>query len=187
MVRVRVFRLKLAKKFACLQFKFIKDILGWGEPKFTKFHKPFLVKKVLCYLLEKFQVLLVFWQDFVIQPYCVEVASAIKISRLRHTCYKASSSSNKPCIDCTTRAIEQNIRRMLHSKNFQFYCTNIAAPPFATMSAFLAKFYTKSSKKCGLLATLVKFNQASNPHPLCQQKFVKKTLYTHRIKYFKLA
>ena len=147
MVRVRVFRLKLAKKFACLQFKFIKDILGWGEPKFTKFHKPFLVKKVLCYLLEKFQVLLVFWQDFVIQPYCVAVASAIKISRLRHTCYKASSSSNKPCIDCTTRAIEQNIHRMLHGKNYQIYQPSLATPPFAAVPALLTKFLLNALKK----------------------------------------
>jgi len=37
-----------------------------------------------------------------------------------------------------------------------------------------SKISIKSSKKCGLLATLVKFSQASNPHPPRQQKFVKK-------------
>ena len=90
-----------------------------------------------------------------------------------------SSSPSSPCIDRTTRAIKQNIHRMLHGKNFQFYCTNLAAPPFPTYSSF-SKIYTKSSKKCGLLATLVKFNQASDPHPPHQQKFVKneRSIYT---------
>ncbi|ERJ26857.1 hypothetical protein ATCC51562_1015 [Campylobacter concisus ATCC 51562] len=35
---------------------------------------------------------------------------------------------------------------MLHGKNFQFYCSNLAAPPFAVMSAFLAKFILKALK-----------------------------------------
>ena len=87
--------------------------------------------------------------------------------------------AKQPRIDRTTRAIKQNIHRMLHGKNFQFYCTNLAAPPFPTYSSF-SKIYTKSSKKCGLLATLVKFNQASDPHPPHQQKFVKneRSIYT---------
>ena len=34
--------IKFDKKFACLCFKFIKEILVWSEPKFDK---PFLVKK----------------------------------------------------------------------------------------------------------------------------------------------
>ena len=38
--------IKFDKKFACLCFKFIKEILDRSEPKFIKFHKPFLVKKV---------------------------------------------------------------------------------------------------------------------------------------------
>ena len=43
--------IKFDKKFACLCFKFIKEILVWSEPKFDK---PFLVKKSAFYLLEKF-------------------------------------------------------------------------------------------------------------------------------------
>ncbi|MBS6287296.1 MAG: hypothetical protein KH433_07910, partial [Campylobacter concisus] len=44
---------------------------------------------------------------------------------------------------------------------------------YRRISSF-SKIYTKSSKKCGLLATLVKFNQASDPHLSRQQKCVKK-------------
>ena len=55
--------------------------------------------------------------------------------------------SKQPRIDRTTRAIEQNTYRMLHSKNFQSYCTNLATPPFATISALLAKFLLNALKK----------------------------------------
>jgi len=36
---------------------------------------------------------------------------------------------------------------MLHGKNFQFYCSNLAAPPFAAVSALLTKFLLKALKK----------------------------------------
>ena len=128
--------------------------------------------KLFVVWLVKIQDLLGWQQDFIIQPYYVEVASAIKISRLRHTCYKASYHQASR-IDRTTRAIEQNIHRMLHSKNFQFYQPSLATPPFAAVSALLTKFLLNALKKCDLLATLVKFSQASNPHLPRQQKFVK--------------
>jgi len=35
----------------------------------------------------------------------------------------------------------------IHSKNFQFYCSNLATPQFATISALLAKFLLKALKK----------------------------------------
>ncbi|MGF7401581.1 hypothetical protein MTT09_00685 [Campylobacter concisus] len=41
---------------------------------------------------------------------------------------------------------------------------SLATPLFAAISALLTKIYTKNSKKCDLLATLMKFTQASNPH-----------------------
>jgi len=53
----------------------------------------------------------------------------------------------QPRIDRTTRAIKQNINRMLHGKNFQFYCSNLATPPFAVILVLLAKFILQALKK----------------------------------------
>ena len=140
MVRVRVFQAKFSKKFACLQFKFIKEILVRSEPKF---HKPFLVK-MLCQLLEKFYVFLAFQQDFVIQPYYAEVASAIKISRLRYTCYKAfylQVAAHRPHHSCNRAkypqdAPQQKLSILLlkprHSSEIQ--------PSFRSTSVTSAKF-----------------------------------------------
>jgi len=53
----------------------------------------------------------------------------------------------------------------------------LAEPRHSTICHHISSFSKisiKSSKKSGLLATLVKFNQASNPHPPRQQNFVKK-------------
>ena len=63
--------------------------------------------------------------------------------------------------------------KSIHGKNFQICCTNLATPPFAAVSASFSKISIKCSKKSGMLATLVKFSQASDPHPPHQQKFVK--------------
>ena len=48
MVRVRVFQAKFSKKFACLQFKFIKENLGWTSLNLLNFISHFLSKK--CFL-----------------------------------------------------------------------------------------------------------------------------------------
>ena len=81
--------------------------------------------------------------------------------------------AKQPHIDHTTRAIKQNINRMLHGKSFQFYCSNLVAPPFAVISDLLAKFLLKDIKIAIYSPSWWKFNQASNPHPPRQQNFVK--------------
>ena len=91
-----------------------------------------------------------------------------------------SLSSNKPRIDRTTRAIKQK-------RPQQKLSILLLKPRHSTICRYISSFskiYTTSSKKGGMLATLVKFNQASNPYPPRQQKFVKNE---HRIKCFKLA
>ena len=55
--------------------------------------------------------------------------------------------AKQPRIDRTTRAIKQKYPRITHGKNFQFYCSNLATPPFAAVSALLTKFLLKALKK----------------------------------------
>lgn len=168
MVRVRVFQTKFCKKFACLQFKFIKEILVRSEPKF---HKPFLAKSAF-YLLEKFQALLAFWQDFVIQPYYVEVASAMKF--FARNAFAANFFIAKQSrIDRTTREIKQKYPQ---DAPWQKLSILLDEPRHTTICHYISSFdkiSIKSSKKCDLLATLMKFDQTSNSHLPRQQKFVK--------------
>ncbi len=138
--------IKFDKKFACLCFKFIKEILGWMSLNLLNFISRFLSKK--CFLSAR-----------EILGFARSLAGFCHLALLCRSCKRyenfsltmhllqISSSSNKPRIDCTTRAIEQNIHRMLHSKNFQFYCSNLATPPFAAVSALLTKFLLNALKK----------------------------------------
>lgn len=141
--------------------------------KFIKFN--YLLPKIKFFVvwLVKIQDLLGWQQDFIIQPYYVEVASAMKISHSQCTCCKAlyfyavthrlHHPRNQAKI--STDHPQQKLSILLLKPRHFTICCRISS---------FDKISIKSSKKCDLLATLMKFNQASNPHLPRQQNFVKK-------------
>ena len=137
------------------------------------FHKPFLAKKVLFICLRNFRSCS-FLGRILLFSFTMSKLQALWKFLVCDTSATKLLVAKPPRIDRTTRVIKQNINRMLHSKNFQFYCSNLATPPFASISSSFGKISTKCSKKGGMLATLVKFSQASNSHLSRQQNFVKK-------------
>jgi len=66
----------------------------------------------------------------------------MKISRLRHTCCKALHSQ----VAMHRTHYLCNQAKNINGKKFQFYCSNLATPPFAAVSALLAKFLLKALK-----------------------------------------
>ena len=125
--------------------KFIKEDLVWAEPKFTKFHKPFLAKNALlsaCEILGFAHSLVGFYHLALLCRSYKRYEKSLK--SLEMHLLQSFLSPSSPCIERTTREIRH---RMLHSKNFQFYCSNLAAPPFAAVSALLTKFLLKALKK----------------------------------------
>ena len=143
----------------------------WAEPKFTKFHKPFLVKSALLSVWE----ILSFANSLV--GFChlallCRSSSAMKISnsqcicckfhhhqavthKLHHSCNQAKYQQNAP---------QQKLSILLHKPRRSTICCHISS---------FSKISIKSSKNNDLLAILVKFNQASDPHLPRQRKFVK--------------
>ena len=76
--------------------------------------------------------------------------------RPHHSCNRAKYLQDAP---------QQKLSILLFEPCHSTICRHISS---------FDKISIKCSKKCGMLATLVKFNQASDPHPPRQQKFVKK-------------
>ena len=137
--------IKFDKKFACLCFKFIKEILGWMSLNLLNFISRFLSKK--CFLSAR-----------EILGFARSLAGFCHLALLCRSCKRyenfsltmhllqISSSPSSHIQTTQLRAIKQNIHRMLHGKSFQFYCSNLATPPFAAVSALLAKFLLKALK-----------------------------------------
>ena len=131
--------------------------------KFIKFNYLLPKMKLFVVWLAKIQDLLGWQQDFIIQPYYVEVTSAMKFFA-RNAFATNFFIAKQSRIDCTTREIKQKYPQdapwqklsiLLHKPRCSTICRRISS---------FSKIYTKSSKKSGMLATLVKFNQASNSH-----------------------
>ena len=98
--------IKFDKKFACLCFKFIKEILVWSEPKFDK---PFLVKKSAFLsareILGFARFLVGFCHLALLCRSCKRYKKFFKITRKAPA--KKLLISKLPRIDRTTRAIKQ--------------------------------------------------------------------------------
>ena len=142
--------------------------------KFIKFN--YLLPKIKFFVvwLVKIQDLLGWQQDFIIQPYYVEVASAMKILKVARNASTTKASyyqvvTHRPYHSCNEAKYPQDAPR-------QKLSILLLKPRRSTICRHISSFdkiSIKSSKKCDLLATLMKFNQASNPHLPRQQKFVK--------------
>ena len=87
-------------------------------------------------------------------------------------CYKAfyrQAATHRPHYSCNQAKISKDHPR-------QKLSILLLKPRHSTICCRISSFdkiSIKSSKKSDLLATLVKFNQALNPHSPCQQNFVK--------------
>ena len=85
-----------------------------------------------------------------------------------------SLSSNKPRIDRTTRAIKQKYPQDAPRQKLSILLLKPCRSTICHHISSFDKISIKSSKNNDLLAILVKFSQASDPHLSRQQKFVKK-------------
>lgn len=140
--------------------------------KFIKFNYLLPKMKLFVVWLVKIQDLLGWQQDFIIQPYYVEVTSAMKFFA-RNAFATNFFIAKQSRIDCTTREIKQKYPQ---DAPWQKLSILLDEPRHTTICHYISSFdkiSIKSSKKCDLLATLMKFSQTSNPHLSYQRKFVK--------------
>ena len=136
------FRLNLVRNSLVCSFKFIKENLGWTSLNLLNFISHFLSKKCFFICLRNFRFCSLSGRILSFSIIMSKLQALWKF--LTHNAFAANFIITKQSrINCTTREIKH---RTLHSKNFQSYCTNLATPPFATISALLEKFILKDLK-----------------------------------------
>ena len=142
------------------------------------FHKPFLAKKVLFICLWNFRFCSFSGRISLFSLTMSKLQALWEF--LTHNAFAANffivkQATHRPHHSCNQAKYQQDAPRqklsilLLKPRHFTI-CRHIGS---------FDKISIKSSKKSDLFATLVKFNQALNPHSSRQQKFVKtNALYT---------
>ena len=137
--------IKFDKKFACLCFKFIKEILGWMSLNLLNFISRFLSKKVLFICLRNFRFCSLSGRILSFSFTMSKLQALWKfLSRNSFAVnfFIVKQTTHRPHHSCN----QAKYPRISHGKNFQFYCSNLATPLFAAVSALLVKFILKALK-----------------------------------------